>query len=375
VSAANTTTSVAFDATPLLGNRTGIGVVVAGLITALAGHGDLRVVGYGMTGSRWRQLADHLPEGVGAGRGPMPASLLARVWRSSDRPPVEWWTGPVDVVHGTNYVVPPARRAARLVTVYDLTAVLYPHLCTPASLRYPGLIRRAVEGGASIHTLSRFVAEQIVEHFAVPAERVHVVYSGLAPPAEAKADGREFGADSEPPYILALGTVEPRKNFVDLVKAFDTIAGDQTEVHLKIAGAAGWGEAALTEAIHASPYRDRISRLGWVPDTDRLIGRASLFAFPSIYEGFGLPPLEAMALGVPVVASTGGALPEILGDAALLVDPLDPAALGAAIQQALSDDPTRRRLIDAGRRRAAMYSWDRAGDELAGLYRRLSADR
>lgn len=356
---------VAFDATPLLGERTGVGVAVSGMLQSVRAAPDLDLIGYGFTAAGWRRLRRELPAGVRPSRGPMPASALLRVWRRHDRPVLETWTGPVDLVHGTNFVVPPTRRAARLVSVWDLTAVRYPEMCTPTARRYPALIRRAVDRGAWVHTAADTVAGEIREHFGT--DRVVVVPPGLdLPPVPSPA------ADSAP-YILGLGTSEPRKDFPALVAAFDRLADRHPDLELRIAGPPGWAEHDLQAAIARSKANERIHRLGYVPDVPALIAGARVFAYPSVYEGFGLPPLEAMALGVPVVATAAGALPEVLGGAALLVTPGRIDELAEAIDTVLDDGAARERLADAGRVRAASFSWAATGEALAGVYRRLSS--
>jgi glycosyltransferase involved in cell wall biosynthesis len=355
---------VAIDATPLLGDRTGVGVAVTGMVKAVAEHGELGLIGYGFTATGWRRLHGVLPSGVRPARGPMPASALLRVWSRQDDPVIEWWTGPVDVVHGTNFVVPPSRRAARLVSVWDLTAVRWPELVSPTARRYPELIARAVARGAWVHTGAGSMADEIVEHFGADRERVVVIPPGVDPavPASVKPTGR--------PYVLGLGTTEPRKDFPTLVAAFGQLG--PADVELRIAGPSGWAEDDLAAAVARSPARDRIRRLGWVDDAPSLIAGAAVFAYPSRYEGFGLPPLEAMAAGVPVVATATGAIPEVVGDAALLVEPGDADALAQALDLALHDDDTRRRLIDRGRVRAAGFTWSAAGSALAAAYRRAA---
>jgi glycosyltransferase involved in cell wall biosynthesis len=361
--------TVAIDATPLLGRPTGVGVAVRGLLSALGGR-DLDVVGYGQTGTGWRRLATLLGPEVRPSRAPMPAAIVQRCWAHLDGPAVQWWTGPVDVVHGTNFVVPPARRAARLVTVHDLTPVRFPELATPASLRYPDLVRAALRGGAEVHTPSRFVAEEVRSYFHLAADRVHVVGWGVGaapgpPPPAGPGGGR--------PYILGLGTIEPRKDFPLLVRAFDRLAEAHADVGLCIAGPDGWGSEALEEAIASSPHAARIRRLGWVGDPRPLIAGAAVFAYPSVYEGFGFPPLEAMALGVPVVATAAGAVPEVVGDGAELTAVGDVDGLAGALTRVIDDDGHRRRLVAAGADRVARFTWEAAGTRMAALYRRLAA--
>jgi glycosyltransferase involved in cell wall biosynthesis len=361
--------TVAFDATPLLGDRTGVGNAVNGWLGELAGRADLSIRAYGLTGAGWRRLPSRLPAGVAPPRLPLPAGAMLRLWPRVDLPPVEWATGAVQVVHGTNFVVPPSRRAARVVSVWDLTFVRFPELCTPTTLRYPALIARAVAQGATVHVTSRAVADEVAEHFGVEPDRVAVVAPGVgrpsSPPPVPAAGGR--------PYVLALGTTEPRKDLPGLVAAFDRMAGAQPDLELRIAGPAGWGEDALGLAIASATHRDRIHRLGWVADRDALLAGATVFAYPSRYEGFGFPPLEAMAVGVPVVSTRTGAIPEVLGDAALLVPVGDVDALAGALERLVVDAEERRRLIAAGSVRVARYSWTQAGDGLADLYRRVAA--
>lgn len=301
---------------------------------------------------------------------PMAARALRALWRRVDAPPIEWWTGSVDVVHGTNFVAPPARRAGAVVTVHDLTPVRFPELSTPDTLQYPGLLRRALRRGAYVHTPSAFVASEVRELFGVPADRVRAIHHGV-PPVDAGDPRRGQTIAGGPRYVLALGTVEPRKDLPTLVRAFDAVAARDPDVRLVVAGPDGWGVDAFSAAVGRAAHRDRIVRLGWVGGDDRasLLAGAAVFAYPSIYEGFGFPPLEAMAVGVPVVASTAGALLEVLGDSARLVDTGDGDALAAALTEVLDDEGTRATLVRRGHARVAAYSWDRCADGLVELYR------
>ncbi|HLY83919.1 MAG TPA: glycosyltransferase, partial [Acidimicrobiales bacterium] len=172
---------MALDATPLLGARTGIGVFTSGALAALSRRGDLDLRGYGLSWTGRRQLAAALPPGVRVCPRPMAAAPLLELWRRFDGPVAEWWTGRVDVIHGTNYVVPPTRRAAQVVSVYDLTPIRFPELCTPTSLTYPALVARALGRGAMVHTLTAAVAAEVVDAFGVEPARVRVVAPGVDP--------------------------------------------------------------------------------------------------------------------------------------------------------------------------------------------------
>jgi glycosyltransferase involved in cell wall biosynthesis len=367
---------VALDATPLLGPRTGVGVFTAELLDALAIRADLAITAWAATWRGRGRLPAELPTGVRAVERPMAARPLRALWSRVDHPRIERWTGAVDVVHGTNYVVPPTRAAA-LVSVHDLTMVRFPELCTADTLAYPDLLRRAFERGAHVHTDSHFVAGEVMETFGLPADRVHPVHLGVATvlPA-APGEGRELaGADR---YILALGTVEPRKDLPTLVAAFDRLADDDRMVHLVIAGPDGWGAAALASALDGARHRARITRLDrFVTEHERaaLVRDAAVLAYPSRYEGFGLPPLEAMQVGVPVVATTAGSLPEVLGDAAEWCEVGDADALGGALHRLLHDDDRRAELTARGLEQAGRYQWTACAEAFAALYTRLATAR
>ena len=364
---------VAFDATSLLGARTGVGEVTAYLLEALSARDELDISAYAVTWRGREKLEQVVPAGVTSATLAFPARATRVLWPRVATPKIERWTGAVDVVHATAFVAPPSA-APVLLTIHDLTFVRFPEMCTRDTLSYARLIRAALDRGATVHTYSDFVAEEVRTTFDLPAQRVVRVYPGLAPTegGDASRGRRVAGSDR---YVLALATIEPRKNLPTLVRAFDAVADGDADLHLVIGGPDGWGVQAFDAACATARHRARVHRLGFVDDRDRrdLLAGAALLAYPSLYEGFGHPPLEAMQAGIPVVASNAGALPEVLGDAALLPDPFDVEAVADALARALADESLRDGLCRLGAQRAALYTWPRAADEVSRLYRRLAA--
>jgi glycosyltransferase involved in cell wall biosynthesis len=364
---------VALDAIPVLDERTGVGQFTAQLLQGLARRDDVDTAGYAVTYTARRRFAAQLPEGIRPVTSWIPARVAHEMWKHVAWPRIEHWTGPVDVVHATNFVAPPTR-ARVVVTVHDLAFATMPELCRPETRAYGPLLRRAVARGAIVHAVSDYVSDAVREHFAVPRERVVRVYEGAAPMMVAGDPAAGRALAGSPRYVLALGTVEPRKNLPRLVHAFDAIAADRTEAALVVAGPDGWGTSAFEAAVAACRAPERVRRLGYVTDRQRadLLAGATALAYPSLDEGFGHPPLEAMAAGVPVVAARAGALPEVTGGAALLVDPTDEHALADALSRVLGDDTLRADLIARGHRRAGEFPWARCVNELVALYHRVA---
>ncbi len=369
--------TVALDVTSLIGPRTGVAALTERLVDGMGARSDVAVRAFAVTWRGRGALAHDLPPGVVLARRPMAARPLREAWRRGVGPGIELWTGPVDVVHGPNFVVPPARHAGRVVTVHDLTAWRYPALVDRWSAQYPDLVAAAVADGAWVHTPSRFVAGELVDLLGIDPARVVAIANGapdLGPdgPGRDAATGRSLAGAER--YVLAVGTVEPRKDLPSLVAAFDAVAAEDPDVRLVIAGPDGWGVDALREALAAAAHRDRVVRLGWVDDDQRagLLRGATVVAYPSVYEGFGLVPLEAMAAGVPVVSTRAGAIPEVVGDAAVLVEVGDTDALAGALAGLLDDEERRAALVAAGHLRRARFRWDTTVDDVVALYRRAA---
>jgi len=369
--------SVALDVTPLLGARSGIGTAVAEIVGALREIDDPPVVIPYTLSFRARTLRADVPPDTRF--VPWPARALLRSWAHADVPRIDRWLRPARVVHATNYLAAPSRLPT-LLSIYDCSFVRYPDLCTPEVRALVPIVRRAVARGVSVHTSSEFVAAEIDEIFGPGlrnAGRLFVIPLG-APQlgVEARMPVRVATAIGRCPFVLAVGTIEPRKNFPHLVGAFGSLASAHPDLRLVIAGGDGPGRPALDQAISCLPSAvgDRIVLAGHVDDAGRraLLDAAEVVAYPSIYEGFGFPLLEAWSAGVPVVAARAGSIPEVAGDAALLVDPADTQVLAGALNRVITDDATRTDLVARGRDRLGCFSWSHTARALAACYRQLA---
>ena len=367
---------VAIDVTPLVGARTGIANAVAELVRAFDElEAAPTLIPYALS-LRAREHRDTLPAGTRF--PPLPARVLLARWGRGDAPRLDFWLRPARVLHATNYLAPPSRLPV-VVTVNDCSFVRYPELCTPEVRALAPMLRRAIGRGAVVHVPSAFVAGEVEEIFGPglrAAGQIVVVPWGV-PHVGAVATPPELAATVDgPPYVLAMGALEPRKNLPYLVAAFGVVGDSHPDLRLVLAGPDGPARPAIDAAIaDLEPHiAARVVITGGVSDEGRvaLLSHACVLAYPSLYEGFGFPVLEAMSLGVPVVAARAGSIPEVAGDAATLVDATDVVGLGAALTLLVDDDTRRAEHIARGRDQARRYSWLETAHDLAALYRRLA---
>jgi glycosyltransferase involved in cell wall biosynthesis len=348
---------VALDVGPLIGNRTGIGRLTEELVRALEQQPGVSVAPYLLS------FRSTLP--VGTTRLPFPAALAHHCWSRSRWPSAERWLSEADVVHGTNYVVPPPRRPT-VVSVHDTTPFVMPATVSSVARRFPAMIRRAVDSGAWVHAISEHAAGEL--RTLLGTDRVATVYPAAVHGTQAPTALPE---GVRVPFVLSIGTIEPRKNHTRLVAAFAAARREVPGLQLVLAGAAGAASADVAETISRLGLGPTdVVRLGFIDDGTRaaLLRDAVALAYPSLDEGFGFPLLEAMASSTPIVASTAGAIPEIAGGAALLVDAVDVDALAAAIVTVCTDDDVRQTLVEAGQAQLARYSWAQTATSMLALY-------
>lgn len=328
---------VVLDATPLLGPRTGVGRYVENIVRELAAMPSLELVATAFTLRGAGALPAAVPPAVRVRHRPAPARALQAAWERLDLPPVEWLAGRADVVHGTNFVLPPLRRAAGVLTIHDLSYLRYPETVAAASLRYRTLVPRGLRRAAVVLTPSHAVAAEVRDEYGL-GDRVVAAPLGVD---AAWFDAVPFSPDElaarglPPRYLLFVGSVEPRKGLPTLLAALRELhSSDPATPPLVLAGPPGWGPALSTAGLPAGA----VVAAGYLetPDLRRLVAGAALLAFPSLYEGFGLPPLEAFAAGVPVVASDIPVVREVTGSLATLVPVGEGPALAGALAATLS---------------------------------------
>ncbi len=358
---------ILLDYRPALRARTGVGEYAHQLATALARRlspGDSLV----LFSSSWK---DRLPAGVIPGTSVIdarvPVTFLNLAWHRLEWPPIETFAGEVDVVHSMHPLLMPAQRAAQVVTVYDLYFLAAPEH-TSAEIRrdYPPLAGSHARRADAIITISEYTASLVRSQLGADGDRVTICPVGA--PAWAPIERRGSASGS---HVLFMGTIEPRKNVQTLLRAYaELIARNPDAPPLLLAGRLAPACQPLLDELARPPLAGRVRHLGYVNEAERerLYREASIVVLPSLDEGFGLPALEAMTIGVPVVVSSRGALPEVVGRAGLIVDAEDVAGLATAMDRILKDPALAQACSLAGIEQARRFSWDGSAGRLMQAY-------
>ncbi len=317
-------------------------------------------------------------------RLPLNERAAVILWQRLNIPvPVEWLIGKGRVYHSPDFVLPPLRQMAGIVTVHDLSFIVYPQYAVPGLEFYlRKAVPRAVKRARVVLADSQNTKADLVRFWNTPPDKIHVLYPGLDPAFRPIRDEEHLHRvrtrySLPDRFILSVSRLEPRKNFVGLIHAFERFkARTSYPHHLVIAGGKGWKYEPIFQAAAASPFREAIHFLGFVDDEDlpALYTLADVFAYPTFYEGFGFPPLEAMACGTPVLSSDNSSLPEVVGDGGILLPANDVDAWADALQKILSDDALRSRLIEKGYTQSAKFTWEKSAQHLVRIYRTLMAD-
>jgi glycosyltransferase involved in cell wall biosynthesis len=375
---------IAIDYTPAVWQGAGIGRYTRELIHAVVAQGAAHefCLFYAALGARNSQ-----PSNLRDMRGllerhahvrsvgiPLPPRRLAQLWHRARAPlPIELVTGPVDLIHAPDFVPPPSFAPA-IVTVHDLSYMVHPECALPSVARYlSAAVPRGLRRAAAIMADSAATKRDLERLLAIDPGRISVVYPGVGaqfrplPAAELAPVRVRLGLPER--FLLFVSTIEPRKNLPRLLEAYAQL--DQAIAPpLVIGGRRGWMYEAVFAAIERLGLRDRVYMLDFVADNDlpALYNLAWAFVYPSIYEGFGIPPLEALACGTPVLTADNSSLPEVVGDAAVVVAADDTHAIAAGLQRIIQDDTLRARLRAAGPARAQRFRWERAAQQVLGLY-------
>lgn len=262
--------------------------------------------------------------------------------------------------------MPPINNRKTIITVHDLAFVRHPEYIEPKNLKFlMAELPLSLEKAARIIAVSQFTKNELIDVFKVPPEKISVIYEGVDPKFKKTKKSLKILPEK---YVLCLGNLEPRKNIEGLVRAFNMLK--LKDYKLVIAGEKGWLYDGVFKLIEELGLGKDVVFTGYIGDHDlpAVYSKASVFVFPSFYEGFGLPPLEAMACSVPVVASK---VNEVLGEAALFIDPKKPEDIVQAIDKVINNPGISEELISKGKKQAEKYSWDKTAKETLSLYRKL----
>jgi glycosyltransferase involved in cell wall biosynthesis len=323
-----------------------------------------------------KSAAFNLPGARAAPFRLLPGRLVRLAWKKISFPPFDLLAGAADIYHFPNFILPPLKKGRTVITVHDISFKHFPQFAENANLKWLNTnFERSLNQTDAIITDSHFVAKEITANFSVSADKVFPVHLGLSrhisdyDELSNQAFCEKFGLDK--PYILMVGTLEPRKNYPFLINVFERMT--EFDGYLVIAGARGWKYEAIFESMKNSGRSSEIKYMNNINDNElaRLYQNASLFMFPSFYEGFGFTPLEAMQYSTPVITSSGGSLPEILGDAAIIINGFNSDEWAEKAMGLLNNSGLVNNLQNKAKNLVAQYTWENTAVKTFDVYKKV----
>ncbi|MBA3947389.1 MAG: glycosyltransferase family 4 protein [Herpetosiphonaceae bacterium] len=335
---------------------------------------DLDRQGWGMAGLA--QLWQQFPT-IRLVPLPFTERILTILWQRARVPlPIERWTGPVDIVHAPDFVLPPVHNAATVVTVHDLTFRVHPETAHPRLRRYlEGAVPQSLKRATTIIAVSQSTATDLQRLMGIEPGKITVIPHGISAHFRRVMEAEQLERVRDhyalhAPFFLHVGTIEPRKNLLRLIEAFRELHMPlgQPAPELVLVGRTGWLAEPILAAVQTTPG---VRLLGPIPDVDLpvLYSLATAVAYPSLYEGFGFPALEALACGTPVIVANASSLPEVVGELGLLVEPYDTVAIRHAMERVLSEPGVTSTARMQGPAHVAHFTWERAAQQLLAVYR------
>ncbi len=379
---------ICFDATPVRGKLSGIGIYTLNLLQALdklqATQAFQLNIYFHPSVKNWLLMnfakPDNLQKFPSVEILPIPVTVanLSAKYFNFILPYFSQYLDNPDIVHGTDHYVYPCLNSFKVMTIHDLTFIKYPNYATAIVKSYLQRIERCLQWTDLVITFSNNTKKDIIKYFKINPDRIYIT------PQATRYSANDLNADEllklqpsvnydfSKPYLLFVSTLEPRKNVVTLIQAFNYLKKKHKVEHqLVLIGQKGWKYQSIFEAIEASQWKQEIHYLNYLSDEQVALfySQAEVFVYPSHYEGFGLPVLEAMSLGAPVITSNTSSLPEVAGNAALLVNPNDAVELAESILKVLDSSQLRHELIQKGKERAKLFSWQKTAQETLNAYK------
>lgn len=373
---------IALDYTAGIRQRAGIGQYARGLVKAMLAQDTSNEYTMITSGRATKDYPFPTAKNVRGRNIYLPDRYLNMLWYRWRVPLyANIFTGTNDIYHGLDFVLPPLLgKARKVVTVHDLAFLQHPETAIPSLAAYLNKVVPESVALADVVAVNSFATRQaLIDHYKTPPEKITVIPCGIAPYFKRITDPVLLGATQHKfelthPLVLSVGTLEPRKNHLGLIKAFNELRQNKEKPpQLVIAGGKGWLYEETLQVVEELKLENSVRFIGRVSDLEliTLYSLADVFAFPSFFEGFGIPPLEALACGAPVVTSNTSSLPEVTGDAAIQVDPHDIQALANAISRLLEDEQLRKDLRRKGYVQAKKYAWPAIAQKMLSIYQKL----